>query len=383
MKNSVRSFILAAMLAVLALPAFAQRGPGDGGSTGGPKPPTQGTMYYLMNDSCRLVLEAKMSTEDAAALEAAVADFRNIDKQLGALRQQMDSAMRAGDKTTFEQLQQQAQQLQQQQGTDVTTINTLLAKYQADADATMRDCHPTKGGGDNGGGNNGGRGRHKGPGGGDPNPHIRMDAGFFIGHDSCRWDLEAHMSSDDATAFEAAALALQADNQQMRDLMKQLRDAMKAHDSATVAGLRQQMHDELAKIKTDRDAYMQLLTKYADQIGAVRKECWTPRKPDGGRGGKGTIGGGDGHILNAQRVYPNPVNSGATVTLNYELSADAQVNITLNDAMGAVVQQLANDAEVAGKYTVTINTAGLQTGNYYIRIQAGSDVMTQKLAIVQ
>jgi hypothetical protein len=385
MKNAIRNLFMIVALAVLAMPAFAQRGPGDGG-TGGPQPPSKGAMYYLTNDSCRTVLESKMSTEDAAALEAAIADFRSADKSLQDLRLQMEAAMRTGDTALLAQLQLQAQGLQQQQGTDLATIDSLLAKYQADADLVMRDCHPGKPGGDPG--DKGGRGRGHGgdkggPGGHGPNPHVRIEAGFFLGHDSCRWALEAKMTTEDAQDFEAATLALKADGQSIRDLMKQLRDAMRAHDSATVTSLRDQLRAAQEKIRADRDAYMQILTKYADQIGAVHKECWSPRRSDGGRGDKSTEGGNIERVLKASPIFPNPVNYGGDGTLNYELTADAQVNIILTDAMGTVVQQLTNDAEVAGKYTVTIKTAGLQTGTYYLRIQAGTDVQTQKISVVQ
>jgi hypothetical protein len=370
MKNSIRTIVLAVTLAVLALPAFAQRG--GGGNTGGPMPPTPSTMYFLMNDSCRLVLESKMSADDAAALEAAVADSKSVDQQLQDIRKQMEAAMRAGDKATFEQLQQQAQTLQQQQGTDITAINTILTKYQTDAMATMRDCHPADGGKPQGGDPRGHG--HIGPG-----PRLRFDGNFFIGHDTCRWALEAQMSNDDAQAFETAALALKADEQNMRDLMKQLRDALKAHDSATAASLRQQLQAAQTQLKTDRDAYTQLLTKYADQIGPVMKQCWTPRRPDGHRGPKD---GSTTQNLNVQPIFPNPVKLGDAATLNYTLAADAQVNISISTMMG-VSQVITNDSEVAGSYSVTINTTGLQPGNYYIRIQAGTDVMTQKLAVVQ
>lgn len=380
MKTVIRNFVLVLTLAV-ALPAFAQRGPGDGGGSTGGGGMLPGTMYYIGEDSCRQVLESKMSTEDAAALEAAVTDFRNADKQLADLRVQIEAAMKAGDKDALAQLQLQAQTLQQQQQTDLNTINTLLAKYQADAEAVMRDCHPAKDGGPGMGDSNRGhkRGGDMGRG---PNPRMRFDAGFFVGHDTCRWALEAKMSDADAQAFEAAALAIQADDQQMRDLMKQIREAFRAHDSATVASLRSQIDALRTKGKADRDAYMQILKKYADQIGAVRKECWTPIRPDGRRD-KGTTGGNGGHILEARPLYPNPVKAGDVVTLEYVLSADADVNITLNNAMGTTLQQVTTGSEVAGSYKTEINTSGLEAGGYYVRIQAGTNVQTLKFAVVQ
>lgn len=383
MKNALRNLMMVLVLAVMAMPALAQRGPGDGGgTTGGPQPPSKSVMYYLTNDSCRLVLESKMTAEDAAALEAAVADSKTTDQALRALKPQIEAAMRAHDTAALAALQLQAQALQQQQQTDLTAISQLLAKYQADSDLVMRECHPMMDGGpgDKDTTHKGGRGRgHEGDKG--MGPRVRFDAGFFVGHDTCRWALEAKMSAEDAQAFEAAALAIQADDQAMRDLMKQMRDALRAHDTAAIAALRLQIQTLRDKGHADRKAYMDILTKYADQIGAVRKECWTSRKPDGRRDGK--IGGTTEHVIDARPIYPNPVRAGESTTLEYVLSADADVNITLNDAMGTTLQTLATGAQPAGSYSLSISTAGLQSGSYYVRIQAGTDVKTQKFSIIQ
>jgi hypothetical protein len=384
MKNAIRNLMMVLALALVAMPALAQRGPGDGGgTTGGPQPPSKSAMYYLTNDSCRLVLEAKMSTEDAAAFEAAVADFKTTDQALRALKPQIEAAMRAHDTAALAALQLQAQALQQQEQTDLGAISQILVKYQADSDLVMRECHPTLPGGEPGDKDTthkGGRGRgHEGDKG--KGPRVRFDAGFFVGHDTCRWALEAKMSAEDAQAFEAAALAIQADDQAMRDLMKQVREALRNRDTAAIAALRLQIQALRDKGQADRKAYMQILTKYADQIGAVRKECWSPRKPDGRRDGK--TGGTTEHILDARPIYPNPVRVGEAVTLEYVLSADADVNITLNDAMGTTLQTLATGSEPAGNHSLSISTAGLQSGNFYVRIQARTDVKTQKFAIIQ
>ncbi len=221
---------------------------------------------------------------------------------------------------------------------------------------------------------NGGKDGHTGD-------HGRVNLFLLLRSDSCRLDLESKMTAADVITLEADLAALKLNADTIKTLLGQLRTARKAHDTATFRALAIQLKTLITTERTIAKSLADLLAKYASVINTVWHDCHM-------KGDHGTNNGGGTDLrLEAKSLFPNPVNpkssTGGTVTLMYMISADADVKITLSDAQGTLVQTVVADHEVAGQHTATINVSALAAGVYYVRLQAGTEVRTQKLVVVQ
>jgi hypothetical protein len=72
------------------------------------------------------------------------------------------------------------------------------------------------------------------------------------------------------------------------------------------------------------------------------------------------------------RVFPNPSNEVINISLNKEVSA----SLTLLDVSGKVVK-----TQSLNGISTSINTASLNSGVYFVTINDGTSVSTQKVVI--
>jgi hypothetical protein len=79
--------------------------------------------------------------------------------------------------------------------------------------------------------------------------------------------------------------------------------------------------------------------------------------------------------------YPNPFNPSTTIT--YELPKASQVSLTVYDILGRQVSALVNGKRDAGVHEVKFDAAGLSSGVYFYRLQAGDFVQSRKLMILR
>ena len=79
--------------------------------------------------------------------------------------------------------------------------------------------------------------------------------------------------------------------------------------------------------------------------------------------------------------YPNPFNP--TTVIEYQLSADSQVQLEVFDLIGRRVARLVDDAMPAGVHQVTFDGAQLSSGVYIYRIKAGDFVQTHKMTLIK
>jgi PKD repeat protein len=85
-------------------------------------------------------------------------------------------------------------------------------------------------------------------------------------------------------------------------------------------------------------------------------------------------------VLQSWSVFPNPVQEEAFV--NYTLTAPANVSIDLYDVLEKHVYGVVNFYEQPGKYNASIDTHKLGNGIYVLRLRAGEQVVSQKIAVV-
>jgi glucuronoarabinoxylan endo-1,4-beta-xylanase len=79
--------------------------------------------------------------------------------------------------------------------------------------------------------------------------------------------------------------------------------------------------------------------------------------------------------------YPNPFNP--TTVVNYQLPQTSDVSLRVFDMLGREVMTLVNGRQSAGNYAVNINAAGMASGVYFYRLQAGNFTETRKMMLVK
>jgi len=79
--------------------------------------------------------------------------------------------------------------------------------------------------------------------------------------------------------------------------------------------------------------------------------------------------------------YPNPVNANSII--DYSVSEDANVNISIYNDLGTLVATLRNEFQTAGDYSVDFDATNVATGSYIAAITAGNITRTVKLNVVK
>jgi photosystem II stability/assembly factor-like uncharacterized protein len=79
--------------------------------------------------------------------------------------------------------------------------------------------------------------------------------------------------------------------------------------------------------------------------------------------------------------YPNPFNP--STTIEYQLPSASAVKLEIFDALGRKITTLVNERQDAGKHQVQFNAAGLASGAYFYKLQAGNNVETRKMLLVK
>jgi len=104
----------------------------------------------------------------------------------------------------------------------------------------------------------------------------------------------------------------------------------------------------------------------------------------GGGGGLPTSDDGDEAIPTSfalHQNYPNPFNP--TTVIPYDLASTSRVRITVYDVTGRPVASLLDAQQNAGRHQVAFNAAGLPSGVYMVRLEAGGQVMVRKLTLLK
>jgi hypothetical protein len=79
--------------------------------------------------------------------------------------------------------------------------------------------------------------------------------------------------------------------------------------------------------------------------------------------------------------YPNPFNP--STTIRYGLSTRSQVTLTVFNSLGQRVALLENGEREAGYHEVQLNAAGLPSGVYFYRLQAGMFTDVKRLVVMK
>lgn len=200
--------------------------------------------------------------------------------------------------------------------------------------------------------------------------------------DSCLQILLGKLSTDDATALQAALAAQSALKDQVNQLHAAAKAAREAKDSAAFSAAMQQLRalrgqgKELSR--TIRDIMHRNSTAVREALVACCGE--RPKGPRDSNDVKGPVH--DQHILHVSPIKPNPVLAGTpSAEFSYSLKAEAIVTITINDQLGNIIKTVSSGASTIGEHVVSLDLMGMTTGGYLVRVQAGTDVKTLRLII--
>jgi hypothetical protein len=80
-----------------------------------------------------------------------------------------------------------------------------------------------------------------------------------------------------------------------------------------------------------------------------------------------------------KRVYPNPAKD--EVNVSYQLNKASEVIITIRDIAGRTVMQSNEGFQFEGAQKATLTLAGLNSGMYFVELNAGGAIAQQKLII--
>ncbi len=87
------------------------------------------------------------------------------------------------------------------------------------------------------------------------------------------------------------------------------------------------------------------------------------------------------HLFILAQNFPNPFNP--TTTIRYQLAAAGQTELVIYNALGQKVRTLVNARQNAGSHTATFNAAGLPSGVYLYRLQAGGREQIRKMILMR
>ncbi len=79
--------------------------------------------------------------------------------------------------------------------------------------------------------------------------------------------------------------------------------------------------------------------------------------------------------------YPNPFNP--STKIKYDVQKDSKVLINVFDILGREVATLVDRKQAAGSYEVEFNASSLSSGIYFVRMNAGGFVKTQRMMLLK
>jgi len=82
-----------------------------------------------------------------------------------------------------------------------------------------------------------------------------------------------------------------------------------------------------------------------------------------------------------EQNYPNPFNPATEIV--YDIAKESFVKISVYDALGREINILVNESKSSGRYNITFDGTGLNSGVYFYKMQAGDFVQTRKMILMK
>jgi hypothetical protein len=85
--------------------------------------------------------------------------------------------------------------------------------------------------------------------------------------------------------------------------------------------------------------------------------------------------------IHLSQNYPNPFNP--TTQIEYQLSKAGHVRLSIYDALGHLVENLIDQKQSAGHYSLEWNASGKPSGIYFYRIQVDGAIMSRPMLFLK
>ncbi len=79
--------------------------------------------------------------------------------------------------------------------------------------------------------------------------------------------------------------------------------------------------------------------------------------------------------------YPNPFNP--TTTIQYEMPQNGNVNVSIYNIKGELVEKLVDGYKSTGKYSIQWNPKNISSGQYFYQISVDGFVQTKKMVLLK
>ena len=80
-------------------------------------------------------------------------------------------------------------------------------------------------------------------------------------------------------------------------------------------------------------------------------------------------------------AYPNPFNP--TTSIKFDIASVSKVNIQIYDMNGNYVDELLSNTMAPGNYEVVWNAQGVPSGVYFVYMNTGSQIFTEKVLLLK
>ena len=81
------------------------------------------------------------------------------------------------------------------------------------------------------------------------------------------------------------------------------------------------------------------------------------------------------------QIYPNPFNP--ITSISYSLPQNADLEISVIDINGRMIEILVNGFHFTGNYTISWDAASNPSGIYFIRLKTPSNSDTRKIVLIK
>ena len=85
--------------------------------------------------------------------------------------------------------------------------------------------------------------------------------------------------------------------------------------------------------------------------------------------------------LTLHQNYPNPFNP--STMISYDLPERSNVTLVVTDALGRVVERLAEGTQESGRHSVSFSGSALPSGTYYVTLRAGDVTQTRSMTLLR
>ena len=80
-------------------------------------------------------------------------------------------------------------------------------------------------------------------------------------------------------------------------------------------------------------------------------------------------------------AYPNHFNP--STSLSYSIPSDGNVQLSVYDINGRLIESLVDSYQEAGSYNAVWNASDVSSGVFFVRLVASSNVLTQKVLLIK